>query len=110
VKGECLNRIVPVGEWHLRRTLQEFATHYHRERNHQGLAERGAGRTRMSVRQITFARTAVIVKRPGGLRNATTLVWSTITSALPLCAAEQAFSLRDFMHGNIVKPHCARPF
>ena len=38
VKEECLNRIVPLGEWHLRRTLQEFVTHYHRERNHQGLA------------------------------------------------------------------------
>ena len=38
VKEECLNRVVPLGEWHLRRTLREFVTHYHRERNHQGLA------------------------------------------------------------------------
>ena len=38
VKEECLNRILPLGEWHLRKTLHEFATHYHRERNHQGLA------------------------------------------------------------------------
>ena len=38
VKEECLDRIVPLGEWHLRRTLHEFTTHYHRERNHQGLA------------------------------------------------------------------------
>jgi len=38
VKEECLNRIVPLGERHLRKTLHEFATHYHRERNHQGLA------------------------------------------------------------------------
>jgi putative transposase len=37
VKEECLNRIIPLGEGHLRRTLQEFALHYHRERNHQGL-------------------------------------------------------------------------
>ena len=37
-KEECLNRIVPLGEWHLRKTLHEFATHYHRERNYQGLA------------------------------------------------------------------------
>jgi hypothetical protein len=36
-KEECLDRIVPLGEGHLRRTLQEFAVHYHRERNHQGL-------------------------------------------------------------------------
>ena len=38
MKEECLDRIVPLGEWHLRKTLHEFATHYHRERNHQGLA------------------------------------------------------------------------
>jgi putative transposase len=38
VKEECLNHVVPIGERHLRRTVHEFATHYHRERNHQGLA------------------------------------------------------------------------
>jgi putative transposase len=38
VKEECLNRLVPLGEWHLRRTMLEFVTHYHGERNHQGLA------------------------------------------------------------------------
>ena len=38
MKEECLNRLVPLGEWHLRRTLREFVTHYHGERNHQGLA------------------------------------------------------------------------
>jgi hypothetical protein len=38
VKEECLNRLAPFGEWHLRRTLREFVTHYHGERNHQGLA------------------------------------------------------------------------
>ena len=37
IKEECLDRIVPLGERHLRRTLQEFVAHYHRERNHQGL-------------------------------------------------------------------------
>jgi hypothetical protein len=40
VKEECLNRIVPLDERHLRKTLHEFATHYHRERNHQGLANK----------------------------------------------------------------------
>ena len=38
VKEECLAHLVPVGEWHLRHALREYATHYHRERNHQGLA------------------------------------------------------------------------
>jgi transposase InsO family protein len=38
VKEECLQRVVPLGESHLRRTLREFVAHYRRERNHQGLA------------------------------------------------------------------------
>ena len=37
VKEECLDRLIPVGERHLRRALAEFLVHYHRERNHQGL-------------------------------------------------------------------------
>jgi putative transposase len=38
VKEECLNRVIPLGEQHFRRTLAEYVTHYHHERNHQGLA------------------------------------------------------------------------
>jgi transposase InsO family protein len=37
IKSECLDRIVPMGEGHLRRAVSEFVVHYHRERNHQGL-------------------------------------------------------------------------
>jgi transposase InsO family protein len=37
VKESCLDRIILVGEASLRRALGEFADHYHRERNHQGL-------------------------------------------------------------------------
>jgi transposase InsO family protein len=40
VKEECLNRLVFLGEAHLRRTLVAFVEHYHRERNHQGLQHR----------------------------------------------------------------------
>jgi hypothetical protein len=35
-KEECLDRIVPLGEWHLRRALAEYIAHYHGERNHKG--------------------------------------------------------------------------
>ena len=34
IKHECLNRMVPLGENHFRRTLKEFVDHYHREQNH----------------------------------------------------------------------------
>ena len=37
VREECLDRIIPFGERHLRRSLAEFVAHYHGERNHQGL-------------------------------------------------------------------------
>jgi transposase InsO family protein len=38
IKDECLHRVIPFGERHLRRTIAEYVEHYHRERNHQGLA------------------------------------------------------------------------
>jgi putative transposase len=37
INEECLERIVPLGEWHLRQLVREFVAHYHLERNHQGL-------------------------------------------------------------------------
>ncbi len=37
IKSECLSRIVPLGEGHLRRAIGEFAEHYHLERHHHGL-------------------------------------------------------------------------
>jgi putative transposase len=37
IRHECLDRVIPLGERHLRRTMAEFLEHYHRERNHQGL-------------------------------------------------------------------------
>ena len=37
IKEECLDRIVPLGEHHFRRAVQEHVAHYHLERNHQGL-------------------------------------------------------------------------
>jgi transposase InsO family protein len=40
IRSECLDRIVPLGERHLRRTVSEHVAHYHGERNHQGLENR----------------------------------------------------------------------
>jgi putative transposase len=40
IKSECLDRLIPLGERHLRRAITEFVEHYHAERNHQGLGNR----------------------------------------------------------------------
>ncbi len=37
IKEECLNRVVVLGEGHLRLLVEEYVEHYHGERNHQGL-------------------------------------------------------------------------
>jgi transposase InsO family protein len=37
IKDECLDRVILLGERHLRRTITEFVAHYHAERNHQGI-------------------------------------------------------------------------
>jgi transposase InsO family protein len=59
IKEECLDRLIPVGERHFRHVITEFVEHYHRERNHQGLANRliastpvtdGTGRVRRRQR------------------------------------------------------------
>ena len=36
IKEECLDRVVPLGQQHLRLLVHEYVEHYHRERNHQG--------------------------------------------------------------------------
>ena len=40
IKEECLERMILFGEKMLRHAVTEFAAHYHRERNHQGLGNR----------------------------------------------------------------------
>jgi transposase InsO family protein len=40
IKSECLNKLMLLGERHLRRAVKEFVEHYHLERNHQGLDSR----------------------------------------------------------------------
>jgi len=36
VKQECLSKLILFGEGSLRRALDQYLTHYHHERNHQG--------------------------------------------------------------------------
>ena len=51
IKSECLNKLIPFGEKHLRFAIKEYMQHYHIERNHQGLdsriihADENAGRS-----------------------------------------------------------------
>ena len=40
IKSECLGRMIFFGERSLRKATREYATHYHKERNHQGLDNR----------------------------------------------------------------------
>ena len=37
IKSECLDKIVPLGEAHLRWAVAQYVLHYHSERPHQGL-------------------------------------------------------------------------
>jgi hypothetical protein len=40
IEDECLSRLIFFGERSLRKATREFAAHYHRERNHQGIDNR----------------------------------------------------------------------
>jgi transposase InsO family protein len=40
IKESCLDRMILFGENSLQRSVHEFLSHYHRERNHQGLGNR----------------------------------------------------------------------
>jgi hypothetical protein len=39
-RDECLCKVIPLGERHLRAIITEYIDHYHHERNHQGLNNR----------------------------------------------------------------------
>lgn len=40
IRRECLDRVIPLGEQHLRLLVREYVAHYNLERNHQGLGNR----------------------------------------------------------------------
>jgi transposase InsO family protein len=65
IKEECLDRVIVLGEAHLRRTLTAFIAHYHQERNHQGIDDRLIAPERLAppgTRGYVYCR-----KRLGGL-------------------------------------------
>jgi hypothetical protein len=65
IRSECLSRIIPLGEGHLRRVVREYTDHYHVERNHQGLGNRLIDRSCRGTRLGRIERRA----RLGGLLN-----------------------------------------
>ena len=64
IMSECLDRMVPLGERHLRQAISEYVAHYHHERNHQGL-----GNALIDGKQQDVAGAGHIVRREwlGGL-------------------------------------------
>jgi len=66
IKSECLSKIIPISEAHLRRTVAEFTVHYHLERNHQGLGNRLIDQSRAGERQVGRIERR---ERLGGLLN-----------------------------------------
>jgi transposase InsO family protein len=66
IKESCLERIILFGEGSLRKAIQEFVEHYHRERNHQGLGNR------LIVEEEPHARSDGAIRYPqrlGGMLN-----------------------------------------
>ena len=64
IKHECLNRIIPIGERHLRSAIDVYVDHYNRERPHQGL---GNELLTPSSESATDDGTVVCDDRLGGL-------------------------------------------
>ena len=46
IKSECLSKIIPLGERHLRLVVSKYVEHYHLERNRQGFGNRLIERSR----------------------------------------------------------------
>jgi transposase InsO family protein len=66
VKEECLSKMIAIGQGMLRRALHEYVTHYHLERDHQGL-----GNELITPRSGWQRREGPITRRPrlGGVLN-----------------------------------------
>jgi putative transposase len=56
VRQECLRKVIPLGDTHLRTVVAEYIEHYHAERNHQGLDNRVIERLPVEPRGIVKCR------------------------------------------------------
>jgi len=66
IKSECLAKVIPLGEGHLRLVVAEYAAHYHLERNHQGIGNRLIDQSRGEKRKVGRIKRR---ERLGGLLN-----------------------------------------
>ena len=64
IKESCLDRLI-LGEHSLGRAIREFVTHYHQERNHQGVGNR------LIVSDLVSKTSGIIRRRErlGGMLN-----------------------------------------
>jgi transposase InsO family protein len=69
IKSECLSKLVPLGERHLRRAVSEYVEHYHRERNHQGVGNRLLTSAERAMRPASSNAPIERRERLGGLLN-----------------------------------------
>jgi len=56
IKSECLDRMVLVGERHLRRAIGSYVEHYHLERPHQGIGN-------LPIKGVPIPSTGVVLRR-----------------------------------------------
>jgi hypothetical protein len=66
IKDECLDRMIFVGQASLRRAVAEYMSHYHAERNHQGLQNR-----LINLPEVVAAKSGAVHRRArlGGTLN-----------------------------------------
>ncbi len=64
IKDECLGRMIFFGEQSVRKATREYAAHYHRERNHQGIENR---LIEPDGREESTLRVVECVQRLGGM-------------------------------------------
>src|SRR5260221_2911159 len=89
-KSECLERIVPLGEGHLRAAVRAFVQHYHGERPHQALGNELIAQTTMSIGTGTVACRA----RLGGFSSSIVSSRNSSVRGTAGCGEDPAASFR----------------